>query len=43
MGGAMALKHWFVTLLLALVAAVAARAQGGGEQDFASRFMSLYG
>lgn len=43
MGGAMALKHWFVTLLLALVAAVAAHAQGGGEQDFASRFMSLYG
>lgn len=43
MGGAMALKHWFVTLLLALVAAVVARAQGGGEQDFASRFMSLYG
>lgn len=45
MHGAMALKHWFMTLLLALVAAVAARAQqgGGGEQDFASRFMSLYG
>mgnify|MGYP002711346603 CR=1 FL=1 len=43
MGGAMALKHWLVTLLLALVAAVAAHAQGGGEQDFASRFMSLYG